>query len=101
MPYLNGNIYVITTIAVIGGALFGFDIASMSAMYVPSTYPRLLHDAVSNSSISASARNNTNASSTKAASTPTANAPAQHPAHKAGSPRPCRGVRSSARCHPE
>ncbi|CEL06513.1 hypothetical protein ASPCAL09689 [Aspergillus calidoustus] len=32
MPYLNGNIYVITTIAVIGGALFGFDIASMSAI---------------------------------------------------------------------
>lgn len=27
-----GNIYVITAIAVIGGGLFGFDIASMSAM---------------------------------------------------------------------
>ncbi|GAD97734.1 hypothetical protein AN9184.2 [Paecilomyces variotii No. 5] len=32
MGYLIGNIYVITTIAVIGGALFGFDIASMSAI---------------------------------------------------------------------
>ncbi|KAL3492273.1 general substrate transporter [Aspergillus germanicus] len=32
MTYVNGNIYVITTIAVIGGALFGFDIASMSAI---------------------------------------------------------------------
>ncbi|KAL3462149.1 general substrate transporter [Aspergillus heterothallicus] len=32
MGYVNGNIYVITTIAVIGGALFGFDIASMSAI---------------------------------------------------------------------
>lgn len=32
--YVIGNIYYITTIAVIGGALFGFDIASMSAMYV-------------------------------------------------------------------
>lgn len=29
-----GNIYVITAIAVIGGGLFGFDISSMSAMYV-------------------------------------------------------------------
>jgi hypothetical protein len=27
-----GNIYFITTIAVIGGGLFGFDISSMSAM---------------------------------------------------------------------
>lgn len=34
MGYTFGNIYIITTIAVIGGALFGFDIASMSAMYV-------------------------------------------------------------------
>lgn len=34
MGYVIGNIYVITTVAVIGGALFGFDIASMSAMYV-------------------------------------------------------------------
>lgn len=30
--FVIGNIYVITTVAVIGGALFGFDIASMSAM---------------------------------------------------------------------
>lgn len=35
MGYVISNIYVITTVAVIGGALFGFDIASMSAMYVP------------------------------------------------------------------
>jgi hypothetical protein len=34
MGYKITNIYVITTVAVIGGALFGFDIASMSAMYV-------------------------------------------------------------------
>jgi hypothetical protein len=47
MGYTIGNIYVITTVAVIGGALFGFDIASMSAMYVlillpiyPYTSPR-------------------------------------------------------------
>jgi hypothetical protein len=33
MGYTISNIYVITTVAVIGGALFGFDIASMSAMY--------------------------------------------------------------------
>jgi len=32
MGYTIGNIYVITTVAVIGGALFGFDISSMSAM---------------------------------------------------------------------
>ena len=32
MGYVIGNIYFITAIAVIGGALFGFDIASMSAM---------------------------------------------------------------------
>ena len=32
MAYVIGNIYFITAIAVIGGALFGFDIASMSAM---------------------------------------------------------------------
>lgn len=32
MGYKITNIYVITTVAVIGGALFGFDIASMSAM---------------------------------------------------------------------
>ena len=30
--YKITNIYFITTIAVIGGALFGFDIAGMSAM---------------------------------------------------------------------
>lgn len=32
MGYTIGNIYIITTVAVIGGALFGFDIASMSAI---------------------------------------------------------------------
>ncbi|KAJ5600176.1 High-affinity glucose transporter [Penicillium hetheringtonii] len=32
MGYTIGNIYVITTVAVIGGALFGFDISSMSAI---------------------------------------------------------------------
>jgi hypothetical protein len=32
MGYVIGNIYLITAIAVLGGALFGFDIASMSAM---------------------------------------------------------------------
>ncbi|KAJ5595601.1 uncharacterized protein N7459_001809 [Penicillium hispanicum] len=32
MGFVIGNIYVITTVAVIGGALFGFDIASMSAI---------------------------------------------------------------------
>ncbi|KAJ5734917.1 High-affinity glucose transporter [Penicillium malachiteum] len=32
MGYVVGNIYIITTVAVIGGALFGFDIASMSAI---------------------------------------------------------------------
>lgn len=32
--YQIGNIYGITGIAVIGGGLFGFDISSMSAMYV-------------------------------------------------------------------
>lgn len=32
--YQIGNLYMITAIAVIGGGLFGFDISSMSAMYV-------------------------------------------------------------------
>jgi hypothetical protein len=36
MVYQIGNIYGITAIAVIGGGLFGFDISSMSAMYVDS-----------------------------------------------------------------
>ncbi|KAL4802024.1 general substrate transporter [Aspergillus unguis] len=35
MGFVFANIYVITTIAVIGGALFGFDIASMSAISGP------------------------------------------------------------------
>lgn len=33
-----GNIYLITAISVIGGGLFGFDISSMSAVYVPLQY---------------------------------------------------------------
>jgi hypothetical protein len=42
MGFVFANIYVITTIAVIGGALFGFDIASMSAMYAPSASSHLI-----------------------------------------------------------
>ncbi|CAG8890336.1 unnamed protein product [Penicillium egyptiacum] len=38
MGYKITNIYVITTVAVIGGALFGFDIASMSAILGTSQY---------------------------------------------------------------
>jgi hypothetical protein len=38
MVYQIGNIYGITAIAVIGGGLFGFDISSMSAMYVDSLH---------------------------------------------------------------
>ena len=34
--YQIGNIYFITAISVIGGGLFGFDISSMSAMFVRS-----------------------------------------------------------------
>ncbi|KAH9216509.1 hypothetical protein DL95DRAFT_387506 [Leptodontidium sp. 2 PMI_412] len=37
----TGNIYIITGIAVIGGGLFGFDIASMSAII--STQPYLCY----------------------------------------------------------
>ena len=44
MGYKITNIYVITTVAVIGGALFGFDIASMSAMYVLIRYQHLKND---------------------------------------------------------
>lgn len=39
--YTVGNIYVITAVAVIGGGLFGFDIASMSAII--STEPYLCY----------------------------------------------------------
>lgn len=42
MGFVIGNIYVITTVAVTGGALFGFDIASMSAMYVSQPSERCL-----------------------------------------------------------
>jgi hypothetical protein len=34
-----GNIYLIAAVAIIGGGLFGFDISSMSAMYVPRVGP--------------------------------------------------------------
>lgn len=33
-----GNLYIITAIAVVGGALFGFDIASMSAILGENQY---------------------------------------------------------------
>ena len=41
MGYTISNIYVITTVAVIGSALFGFDIPSMSAMkaFQPHSFP--------------------------------------------------------------
>jgi hypothetical protein len=41
--YQIGNIYVITAIAVIGGGLFGFDISSMSAMYVSCIFAAFNH----------------------------------------------------------
>jgi MFS family permease len=36
--YKVGNIYLITAVAVIGGGLFGFDIASMSAIISTTPY---------------------------------------------------------------
>lgn len=36
--YVIGNVYFVTGIAVIGGALFGFDISSMSAIIGTSQY---------------------------------------------------------------
>lgn len=36
------NIYAITAIAVLGGTLFGFDLSSMSAMYVHSLFFQLI-----------------------------------------------------------
>jgi len=58
--YQIGNIYFITAIAVIGGALFGFDIASMSAMYVRSWVESTTAD-----NTAVSVHNNTSATSTK------------------------------------
>lgn len=34
MPFVVGNVYAIAAVAVVGGALFGFDISSMSAIIV-------------------------------------------------------------------
>ena len=39
-----GNIYIITAIAVIGGALFGFDIASLSAVLATNQYKCYFND---------------------------------------------------------
>jgi hypothetical protein len=39
--YTVGNVYVIAAVAVVGGALFGFDISSMSAII--STEPYLCY----------------------------------------------------------
>lgn len=36
--YTIGNIYVIAAVAVVGGALFGFDISSMSAIISTQAY---------------------------------------------------------------
>jgi hypothetical protein len=38
MPYVVGNVYVIAAVAVVGGALFGFDISSMSAIISTPAY---------------------------------------------------------------
>jgi hypothetical protein len=38
MGYQVGNIYVIAAVAVVGGALFGFDISSMSAIISTDPY---------------------------------------------------------------
>jgi len=38
MGYFIGNIYAIAAVAVIGGALFGFDISSMSAIILIKAY---------------------------------------------------------------
>jgi len=39
-----GNIYIITAVAVIGGSLFGFDIASMSAILGTNQYKCYFND---------------------------------------------------------
>lgn len=38
MPFVVGNVYVIAAVAVVGGALFGFDISSMSAIISTPAY---------------------------------------------------------------
>ena len=38
MTYVVGNVYVIAAVAVVGGALFGFDISSMSAIISTEAY---------------------------------------------------------------
>jgi len=38
MGYTVGNVYVIAAVAVVGGALFGFDISSMSAIISTDAY---------------------------------------------------------------
>jgi hypothetical protein len=38
MGYKVGNVYVIAAVAVVGGALFGFDISSMSAIISTDAY---------------------------------------------------------------
>ena len=38
MRYIIGNIYAIAAVAVIGGALFGFDFSSMSAIISTKAY---------------------------------------------------------------
>lgn len=68
MGYVISNIYVITTVAVIGGALFGFDIASMSAMYVFQLCPNHLITNLLTVYHPVLELNNTSASSTRPAS---------------------------------
>jgi len=89
-----GNLYGITAIAVIGGALFGFDISSMSAMYA--SYHSLLVLASNNGLVSAPS--NTDVTSTKApmvTPTTTGNALVPGPMFKVGLPLPCRVALSS------
>jgi hypothetical protein len=38
MGFVVGNVYVIAAVAVVGGALFGFDISSMSAIISTNSY---------------------------------------------------------------
>lgn len=99
MGYVIGNIYVITTVAVIGGALFGFDIASMSAMYVSHskhlTWCRSHGPNLANLSFPALELSSTSASSIRPAS-PTVSVADQHLRLKVASRLPCRVVPLSA-----